>query len=332
MPPARNEDRAVRFRVLAFTVALAAMTYLDRVCISRAAKMIQDDLGLNPVQMGFVFSAFTIAYALFEIPTGAWGDRIGIARVLTRIVAWWSTFTIATATAFNYVSLLTIRFLFGMGEAGRFPNASKVISRWFPTAERGTAGDLLRRAHLGGGLTPLLVGALLAILPWRWIFVLFGLIGFVWAWAWFRWFRDDPADHPEVSADERKHIESGRLADNPHPLDARRFGRILADRNVLFLCLMYFTQAYGFYFNITWLPTYLAKARGFRDPELSFLAGLPLILSAVADLTGGLATDRLVRALGLRIGRCLIGGASLVIAGAALIAGAAAEDLMLRRF
>jgi MFS family permease len=279
--------------------------------------------------MGFVFSAFTIAYALFEIPTGAWGDRIGPRRVLTRIVAWWSGFTIATAAASGYRSLLAIRFLFGMGEAGAFPNASKVISRWFPAAERGTAqGIFFAGAHLGGGLTPILVGALLSLMTWRRIFVLFGLVGFVWAWAWHRWFRDEPAEHPEVGEAERKHIESGRTADRPHALDARRLRAILADRNVIALCLMYFTQAYGFYFNITWLPTYLAKARGFTDPLLGLLAGLPLILSAVADLTGGLTTDLIVRARGLRAGRCGVGGASLLVAGVALIAGAAAEDPM----
>jgi MFS transporter, ACS family, glucarate transporter len=325
--PGKPPMTRVRFQVLTFTVALAGVTYLDRVCIARAEGQIRADLGLTKVQMGFVFGAFTIAYALFEIPTGAWGDRIGPRRVLTRIVAWWSGFTIATAAAFNYASLLVIRFLFGMGEAGAFPNASKVISRWFPAAERGTAqGIFFAGAHLGGGLTPILVGALLVVTSWRWIFVIFGMVGFAWAWAWFRWFRDEPAEHPAVGEAERKYIESGRLADRPHPLNARRLGRILADRNVIALCLMYFTQAYGFYFNITWLPTYLEKARGFSGPTLGLLAGLPLILSAVADLTGGLATDRLVRAAGLRAGRCVIGGASLLVAGFALIAGAAIRD------
>ena len=279
--------------------------------------------------MGFVFSAFTIAYALFEVPTGAWGDRIGPRRVLTRIVIWWSSFTIATAAAFSYLSLLAIRFLFGMGEAGAFPNASKVISRWFPVTERGTAqGIFFAGAHLGGGLTPMLVGPMLTLMSWRWIFAIFGMVGFGWAWAWFRWFRDEPAEHPEVDEAERKYIESGRVGDRPHHLDARRLRRILADRNVIALCLMYFTQAYGFYFNITWLPTYLAKARGFSDPLLGLLAGLPLILSAVADVTGGLMTDGLVRVWGLRGGRCGIGGAALLVAGIALIAGAAVPDPM----
>ena len=154
-------------------MALAGITYLDRVCIAQTADDMMRDLGLSKKQMGFVFSAFTIAYALFEIPTGAWGDRIGTRRLLTRIVVWWSSFTIATAAAFNYASLLAVRFLFGMGEAGAFPNVSKTFSRWFPLAERGTAqGIFFAGAHLGGGLTPLLVAALLQVMPWRMVFVI----------------------------------------------------------------------------------------------------------------------------------------------------------------
>src|SRR6478736_3363196 len=170
-----------RYRVLAFTVALAGITYLDRVCIAQTAQDMMRELSLSKQQMSFVFSAFTIAYAVFEMPTGAWGDRIGTRRLLTRIVVWWSSFTIATAAAFNYTSLLVVRFLFGMGEAGAFPNVSKTFSRWFPLTERGTAqGIFFAGAHLGGGLTPLLVAALLNVMPWRMVFVAFGAVGFVW--------------------------------------------------------------------------------------------------------------------------------------------------------
>src|SRR4051794_39153706 len=184
--PGRPVASRVRYRVLAFAVCLAALTYLDRVCISQeqAVRDIKRDLGLSDKQMSLVFSAFTLAYALFEMPTGAWGDRIGTRRVLTRIVVWWSSFTIATASAFNYASLLLIRFLFGAGEAGAFPNVTKTFSRWFPVAERGTAqGIFFAGAHLGGGLTPMVVTALLGFLPWRTIFVVFGSIGFFWALA-----------------------------------------------------------------------------------------------------------------------------------------------------
>jgi MFS family permease len=314
----------VRYRVLALAVVMAGITYLDRVCIAQAAPDIKRDMHLSDKQMGVVFSAFTLAYALFEIPSGAWGDRIGTRSVLARIVAWWSTFTIATAAAFNYASLLAIRFLFGMGEAGAFPNASKAFSRWFPLAERGTAqGIFFAGAHLGGGLTPSLVLALLGYVHWRIVFVLFGALGFVWALAWYRWFRDEPADHPAVSVAELKWIEAGRQKEAPQEFDLPLLARILADRNMVALCLMYFTQAYGFYFNLTWLPTYLKEVlHGYSPRVMGLLAGLPLILSALADVVGGRMTDGLVRAYGLRIGRCAVGGASLLTAGIAICAAA----------
>ena len=331
-PPGRRGTRT-RFRVLAFAVALAAITYLDRVCIAHAevTAAIKRELNLSDVQMGFVFSAFTLAYALFEMPTGAWGDRIGTRRVLSRIVIWWSCFTIATASAFNYASLLLIRFLFGAGEAGAFPNIAKTFSRWFPVAERGTAqGIFFAGAHLGGGLTPILVTVLLGVLPWRAIFVLFGSIGFIWVLAWSRWFRDEPSRHQAVDARELEYIESGRSAAPPHRLDSSVLKRILTDRSLVALCAMYFTQAYGFYFNITWLPTYLARERGLTVERwgvlAGVLAGLPLIFSSIADVLGGLTTDAIGRRRGLRAGRCGVGVASLLVAGIAMIAGALARD------
>ena len=188
-----------------------------------------------------------------------------------------------------------------------------------PLTERGTAqGIFFAGAHLGGGLTPLLVTACLMFMPWRMVFVVFGLIGFVWAAAWFRWFRDEPAEHPAVSEEELKLIQAGRRSSGRTGSTRRRSAGSSPSRNMIALCLMYFTQAYGFYFNITWLPTYLEKARGFSSTQLGLLAGLPLILSALADLIGGLTTDRAVRAYGLRVGRCGIGMVSLLVAGVGL--------------
>ena len=228
----------VRFGVLGFAVALAAVTYLDRVCISDAdvTKAIQAELRLSDTQMSFVFSAFTLAYALFEVPTGAWGDRVGPRRVLTRIVVWWSSFTMATATATNFGWLLLVRFLFGAGEAGAFPNVTRTFSRWFPVSERGMAqGIFFAGAHLGGGLTPIAVGFLLGWLPWRGLFVVFGMIGFVWALAWYRWFRDEPSEHPDVSPEELAHIEAGRATGQRHSLDRVALGRLATNRGLIAL-------------------------------------------------------------------------------------------------
>ena len=304
------------------TMALAAITYLDRVCISITAPDMMRDLKLSRVEMSFVFSAFTLAYGLFEIPTGWWGDKVGTRRVLTRIVLWWSAFTMMTGAAFSYASLLVVRFLFGIGEAGAWPNVARTFSRWFPIKERGTAqGTFFMGAHLAGGLTPLLVTALLVHFHWRALFVIFGSVGFVWAVVWFRWFRDEPADHPAVNGDELAYIEAGRQASGSHHMGRTQWKALLANRSVLGLCGMYFTQTYGFYFYITWLPTYLEATRGFSAVSLGIVAGLPLTLSVLADLLGGLTTDRLTARFGLRIGRASVGGGSLAAAGVFMILG-----------
>lgn len=330
LSPNANLTSRVRYRVLALAVLLAGITYLDRVCISLTAPAMMRDLGLSKVQMSLVFSAFTLAYGLFEIPTGWWGDRIGTRRVLARIVIWWSSFTIFTAAAFNYFSLLVIRFLFGAGEAGAWPNAAKTFSRWFPVTERGTAqGIFFMGAHLAGGLTPLLVTALLKHMHWRWVFVIFGAVGFVWAAVWFWWFRDDPEQHPAVSPTELAYIQQGRAPAVSHQFSAKTWQKILTNRSLLALCLAYFTQTYGFYFFITWLPTYLENARGFTSTMLGVMAGLPLVMSAAADLFGGLTTDWATKRFGLRVGRCGVSSLCYLLASVLLIVGTATQHNLL---
>jgi MFS transporter, ACS family, glucarate transporter len=314
-------DTRVRRKVLAMTVALAAITYLDRVAIGVTRPYIARDLDLTPTQMGYVFSAFYLSYALFEIPTGWWGDKVGTRKVLTRIVCWWSAFTVLTGFAWSYSSLLLIRFLFGAGEAGAWPNVARTFSRWFPRRDRGTVqGTFFMGAHLAGGLTPALATALLVYMDWRTLFIVFGSIGFVWALAWYRWFRDTPAEHAAVSAAERTFIEDGIVKDE-RPLEKTQWKRLLANRTVICLCVMYFTQTFGNAFYVTWLPTYLAST-GLSVATAAILSGLPLTLSVVADLTGGITTDVAARRLGLRLGRVLVGGGALTAAGLFTIAAA----------
>lgn len=317
----------VRYLVLAFCIALGAITYMDRVAISITSKDISRELGLSDVQMGFVFSAFTLAYGAFEIPTGWWGDRIGTRAVLTRIVTWWSAFTMATAAAFNYPSLLAIRFLFGVGEAGAWPNVARTLSRWFPANERGRAqGIFFTGAHGGAAITPLIITWLLTLTTWRNVFLIFGSIGFFWALAWWLWFRNEPAEHSAVTPEERKLIEAGRLQQAAHTLSGVPWGKILSNRNVFFLCVQYFTQSYGFYFFLTWMPTYLARERGFASTKLGLMASLPFIACVIADIFGGFASDAASRRFGVRFGRALVAGSSFLIASATMLAGTAAQD------
>jgi ACS family glucarate transporter-like MFS transporter len=322
MPPTRT-----RFRVAGILMLLAAVTYLDRVCISVLAPHIQRDFGLNKEQMGLVFSAFAIAYAGFELVSAWWGERIGARRVLTRIVIWWSCFTMATAASWNYASLLVIRFLFGAGEAGAWPNAALAFSKWIPLKERGrTQGFFFAAAHLSGGVTPLLVAALLTWLPWRGVFLVFGAVGFLWAFAWYRWFRDEPREHKSVNVAEAELIEAERRIVT-HGHSGAGLWRVLAGSpNVWFLCLAYFSNSYGSYFVMTWLPTYLAEQRGFQKEALSLFAGLPLLLSVFGDISGGAITDYMTRRFGLRIGRCSVSMVGYALAGVAMFASVRSDS------
>jgi MFS family permease len=316
----------VRYRVVAFAVALAGVTYLDRICISTLAPSIMRDLSLTRLEMSYVFSAFAVAYAAFEVPSAWWGERVGTRRVLTRIVCWWSAFTLATAAVWSYASMLAVRFLFGAGEAGAWPNAARTFSRWIPTHERGRVqGVFFAGAFLAGGLTPALVALLEPRLGWRGVFVACGLIGFVWAAAWYRWFRDEPADHPAVGPAELALITAGRGPGASHAVDAHTLSALAASPSAWALCLGYFSNSYGSYFVMTWLPTYLAERRGFSAGSLALFAGLPLLLSVVSGLLGGIATDLLARRLGMRAGRAAVGVASYVVAALAMVLSVGTE-------
>ncbi len=299
-----------RFRVLAMLVALAALTYLDRLAISAAAPSIVAEFDLTPSQMGYVFSAFTLAYAAFEIPSGWLGDRYGTRRTLTRIVLWWSAFTVLTATAMGFASLLLVRFLFGMGEAGAIPNSAGTVARWFPVSQQGRAMGAICIGHaIGAAATPPLVFRLIEVQGWRWPFVEFGVLGVFWCAAWYWWFRDRPEEHATVNQAEVALIRVGQ-ADAKSSSSAHRmpWKALVRSRNMWFLCAMYFAYGYSLYFYITWLPTYLLQARGFSTEYAGYFSALPWVFGAVAFLVGGWATDWIAKRTGnLRLARCGMG-------------------------
>ena len=186
---------------------LSIITYLDRVCIAVAGPRIQDSLHIGPEAWGWVTSVFFLSYSAFEIPTGLLGDRIGPRRVLTRIVIWWSAFTTLTGTVSNYGLLLFVRFCFGMGEAGAYPNAATVIGRWIPPLQRTRAwGIVWMTGQVGAAISPLLVVPIQMRYGWHASFFVFGILGVIWAAVWYAWFRDWPREMPAVSARERREI------------------------------------------------------------------------------------------------------------------------------
>jgi MFS family permease len=283
--------------VIVFAVTLAVITYVDRVSISFAAPSIQKDLGLTSVQMGWAFWAFGWCYALFEIPGGYLGDWIGPRKVLIRIVLWWSFFTAATGWAWNFVSLTATRALFGMGEAGCFPNLTKTFTTWLPEEERVRAqGIMWLSARWGGAFTPPLVALVMGLVGWRHAFEIFGCRGVVWAIVFYCWYVNDPLRNPKLNAAERDLLrESSELASGHGDVP---WGRFLRSRQVWMICWQYFCLSYGWYFYITWLPTYLRQGRHMEIASTALLSMLPLLMGGVGNPAGVVAGAWLLRRTG----------------------------------
>jgi MFS family permease len=270
----RRSPTTARRKVLWLLFILTNITYLDRLCISAAAPAITDAFGFSPVQMRYIFSAFTLAYAVFEIPSGWLGDYFGTRKALARIVLWWSIFTALTGAATGFASLLIVRFLFGAGEAGAFPNIARSISRWFPSSHQGRALSMAFVGNaLGAAISTPLVFKLVELQGWRLPFLEFGAIGVAWPVIWYWWFRDRPEEHQSVNAEELEFIRSDKAdADDLGHTRNVPWAALLRSSNLAFICGMYFAFGYALYFYITWLPTYLLKARGFSPNYAGFFS------------------------------------------------------------
>lgn len=320
-----------RHWVLLLLVLHYGNTYMDRVAIAAAAPMIREEFVFDEITLGLVFSAFTLAYALFQIPGGWLADRFGPRKILTGIVSYWSVFTMLTAAAWNATSLVVIRFLFGAGEAGAFPSATRAFSRWLPATERGFAQGITHSgARLAGALTPPLVAWMMVTWGWRSAFLAFGATGFVWGAVWWTYYRDEPEDHQGVNEAELAVIRAGREdeagpAADAGPAEGVPWGTLLRSRNMWLICAMYACYVYTFWIFLTWIPTYLAEERGFSLLESGVYAGLPLFAGALTNTLGGWVSDRLSEARGLRIGRRLPAMAGFVAGLLFIVPGALAE-------
>jgi MFS family permease len=317
MDSPQERPTIVRHKVNALLLLLAAVTYMDRVCIAQMAAPIRADLGLDDRGMGLVFSAFSIAYALFEVPSGWLIDRFGPRWMLARIVLWWSLLTAATGLATGLVSLLVIRFLFGLGEAGSFPGVARVFDRWMPNMAHGRGfGIVLLAGTWAGFLTQPLVSALMHHFSWRWVFALCALPGIAWAAVWFLWFRDDPADHRGVNEAEKRLLAHDQdIAAHPDI----PWRKLIGSPNVWWLWLMYFGIIYGWYFYLQWLRQFVDAAQIGTGEQRAWLSGLPMLGLGAGVFCGGILTDFLVPRMGLRRGRRLPGLCGLPAAAAFLL-------------
>ncbi len=307
--------------VLGLTIAAYMITYMDRVVIASAVPTIQKELGLSLVAIGWVLSAFRWGYSWFQIPGGWLGDRIGPRRALALIVTWWSLFTSATGLAWNTASLLIIRFLFGVGEAGAFPIATRSLSRWMLPAERGFAqGATHAGSRLGAALTPPLIIFLIARYGWRLAFVVFGALGIIWAAVWYWYYRDTPGQHGSVNKAELAIIHGSIGAARPATNRSVPWRAILASSTLWTVCLMYFCYAYCIALYLDWFPTYLHRHRGFDLKQMGFFTSLTLLAGMAGDLCGGIASDWWVKRTGnLKMGRRGVAAFGFLLAGAAIV-------------
>jgi len=317
----------VRYRALAWLCSLSMITYIDRVCIMQVQDDMRTDLGLTAQQFSYAFSAFALAYALFEVPTGWLGDRIGARKVLSRIVVCWLFFTAMTGAVWNWTSLVIVRTLFGAGEAGAYPNIARATRSWFPYRERGRAQGLIWTfGRLGGAVAPMLVVALAAPWGWRGAFVMLALLGLIWLAGFNAWFRDRPEDDPAVNEAERSLIADGAspLGQVSAPLSWRS---VLRSPTLWCLSIMYFCSNSGWSFFITWVPSYLKTELKLEGTTLHLASGAPLLFGALGCFLGGFLTDRQVRVWGPRWGRTLQGAIAYVLGGSFFLASKTLTDV-----
>ncbi|HEV2397165.1 MAG TPA: MFS transporter [Candidatus Sulfotelmatobacter sp.] len=325
----------VRWLLIFWLFILSAVSYLDRVNISIASGPIASNYSLTDVQLGKIFSAMLVGYALFQTVAGRLADKFGSRRILTAGVIWWGIFTALTAlvpSGFAGALLLfvLIRFLLGAGEAVIYPSANQLISRWIPVPERGIAnGWIFAGVGAGAGLTPPLITFMMIRWGWRSSFVVCSIIGFAAAAVWYVIARDTPREHPRVSSEELAAIESGltlSTSDAPgkspsHSKSLIPWGRVLRSKEVIAVTVSYFCYGYAAWIFFAWFFRYLAKVRGLDLKTSAFYSMLPFIAMLVGCLLGGFLNDRLTKWKGPRLGRCILAAFALALAGIFLAFG-----------
>ena len=319
-----------RYQVLTVLSVLSMITFLDRIALSSASSSIMSELNISTVQWGWILGMFTIAYAAFEIPTGWLGDKFGGKKILIRVVLWWSLFTILTGFANGFVMLLLVRFLFGMGEAGAYPNTSIVLAKYFPVLERGRAqATIWGASRLGAALTPFIVIPIQQKYSWNFSFYLLGAVGVVWTLFWVFWHKEDPKDCKEMSQDELKFIIDNRELPMEGETTKTSYWSGFKSTNLWFLLAMYFCYAIGAYFFQSWFHTYLEKGRHIPKDALIWASSVPYLLAAIGCFTGGWISDKACLRWGKKWGRRIVPMVGLFVAGICIISASLVSDNLL---
>ena len=338
----------VRWLLVFWLFVLSAVSYLDRVNISIAGSAIADAYQLSNVQLGKVFSAMLVGYALFQTVGGRLADRFGPRRVLTGGVIWWGIFTALTALVPTHIVgalllFIGVRFLLGAGEAVIYPAANQFVAHWIPVLERGIAnGWIFAGVGAGAGLTPPLITYMMVHYGWRSSFWVCACIGFLAGTVWFLIARDTPAEYPRMSASELAAIRSGLTLSqekNGHTGGARDHApmlvpwrRVAQSREVWAVTVSYFCYGYVAWIFFSWFYIYLAKVRGLNLKASALYSMLPFLAMLVCCLVGGACNDRLTKWHGPRLGRCGLAAFSIAMAGVFIALGAQASSARLASF
>ncbi len=324
-----------RWVILSILFGISVVTYVDRVNISVAARQMMRALGLTDLQMGQVFSAFVLGYALCQIPGGWLGDRWGPRYVLTLAIVWWSVFTALTAVAATlplaglvgaFGSLVLVRFLIGVGEAAALPNFNRAVANWLAPNERGLGmGIAIGGIGLGSALTPPLTAWIMVNYGWQAAFYIFGLLGLLIAGAWFFYATDRPEAHPHVNAGEAALIAGDAPSGRPPTAGATPWAAFARTPTVWWLVLSYSCLGYVAYVYMSWFYLYLVNVRGFGELRGAGFAMAPFLAMALFCPLGGWATDRLATRFGINRGRAYVGGVGMLLSSASIILGALTE-------
>ncbi|MBI3801729.1 MAG: MFS transporter [Deltaproteobacteria bacterium] len=327
-----------RWLIVALIFCMGVLMFIDRVNISIAAKYIMPEYGLSEVQMGWIFSAFVLGYAILQVPGGWLGDSVGPRRVLAGAILWWSVFTAVTAVAGELFltalvgvvgSFTIVRVLIGIGEAAGPPNYNRLVANWVAPEERGLAmGIAASGSAFGAALTPPLIVWIMVTLGWRAAFYLAGGVGIFLALFCYWFATDRPADHSWVNAAELRYITRGlapaaRQTQSPRPVPWKA---LLGRSDLWFLTASYFTLGYIIYIYFSWFYLYLVNVRGFSVLSGGWYSTAPFLAGAITSPLGGWLSDSVSRRFGKRAGRCGIGIGGLVLTAGLIWAGAAAAD------
>jgi MFS family permease len=316
-----------RHQVLLVLSLLSMVTFLDRVALSSASSTIMDNLHISTVQWGWILGMFTLAYASFEIPTGWLGDKFGGKKMLIRVVLWWSVFTVLTGLASGFIMLLIVRFLFGVGEAGAYPNTSIILSKWFPVLERGRAqATIWGASRLGAALTPFIVLPIQQKYSWHISFYTLGFVGIVWVLFFWFWQKEDPTQSKSITKEELNYILANRDLPTQRNNEKTSFWSGFKNKNLVFLLVMYICYAVGAYFFQSWFHTYLQKGRHIAETQLIWASSVPYLLAAIGCFIGGWLSDKACLRWGKKWGRRIVPMVGLFVSGICIFSAALVND------